>query len=92
MSQTIRQIMASMLEREELSALDLAGALLLTAREVEDHLRHLKSSHKGRLRVRPAQCRLCGYVFSDRLRLDAPGRCPRCRDELVDGPWFRLRS
>jgi predicted Zn-ribbon and HTH transcriptional regulator len=90
MSQTIRQIIASMLEREELSALDLAGDLLLTADEVEDHLRHLKSSHKGRLRVRPAGCRRCGFVFRDRQRLDAPGRCPRCREEQVEGPWFSL--
>jgi predicted Zn-ribbon and HTH transcriptional regulator len=61
MSQTIRQIMASLLETQELSALDLASALLLTAREVEEHLAHLKSSHKGRLRMRPARCRRCGY-------------------------------
>lgn len=92
MSRTIRQIMTGMLERQELSALDMAEALLLTAREVEEHLAHLKSSHKGRLRMRPAQCRRCGYEFSDRRRLDAPGRCPRCRDELVDGPWFSLRA
>lgn len=92
MSQTIRQIMASLLETQELSALDLASALLLTAREVEEHLAHLKSSHKGRLRMRPARCRRCGYEFGDRRRLDAPGRCPRCRDEQVEGPWFRLRA
>ncbi len=90
MSLTIRQTIVNMLREQELSALDLAEALLLTRREVHEHLPHLRRSLKKALRVRPARCRLCGYVFRDRSRLDAPGRCPRCRGELVDGPWFRI--
>ncbi|MBI4799030.1 MAG: transcriptional regulator [Desulfarculus sp.] len=90
MGLTLRQTMVRLLEQREMSALDLAAALLLTAREVEQHLPHLRQSLKQRLKVSPARCRSCGYVFGDRRRLDAPGRCPRCRQEMVDGPWFRV--
>jgi predicted Zn-ribbon and HTH transcriptional regulator len=55
---------------------------------VEDHLLHLRKTLKNRLKVSPARCRQCGYTFKDRQRLDSPGRCPRCRRELVEGPWF----
>jgi predicted Zn-ribbon and HTH transcriptional regulator len=90
MSLTLRQTMIRLLERQELTAHDLARALLLTPREVEEHLPHLLKSLKNRLKISPAQCRQCGYVFKDRQRLDTPGRCPRCRQELVEGPWFRV--
>ncbi len=74
------------------SALELAGALLLTRREVEEHLEHLGRSLGKRLQVEAAQCRACGYEFSRRRRrrLDAPGRCPHCRGQRIDGPWFHL--
>lgn len=87
---TLRQTILAMLSQQEQSAEDLAQALLVTPREAEEHLAHLVRSQKGRLRVSPARCRHCGYVFSDRRRLDAPGRCPRCKQEQVEGPWFSL--
>ncbi|MFH1036304.1 MAG: transcriptional regulator [Pseudomonadota bacterium] len=92
MSLTLRQTMIRLLQREELTARDLAGMLLLTPGEVEEHLPHLRKSLKSRLKISPARCRQCRYVFKDRQRLDAPGRCPRCRRELVEGPWFSVRG
>lgn len=74
------------------SALDLAGELFLTRREVEEHLSHLQRSLGKDLKITPAQCRACGYAFSDRRRLDAPGRCPRCRGQRIAGPWFEVKS
>lgn len=90
MSPTLRQTMISLMEQGPQSAQGLASALLLTTRQVEEHLPHLKRSLGQRLAVTPARCRACGYVFAGRARLDAPGRCPRCRQELVEGPWFRV--
>ena len=89
-SQTLRQSMAQLLRQGPLTARELAEMLLLTPREAEHHLRHLERSHKHRLRVEPARCRACGYRFRGRRRLDAPGRCPRCKEQPIDGPWFRL--
>ncbi|KMY66525.1 hypothetical protein AAU61_15355 [Desulfocarbo indianensis] len=90
MSPTLRQTLALILQREPRSAVQLAEELLLTQGEVEHHLEHLKRSHKANFKVRPAKCASCGYDFKKRARLDAPGRCPRCRAERVDGPWFSL--
>jgi predicted Zn-ribbon and HTH transcriptional regulator len=90
MSPTLRQTLALILSREERSAYGMAEELLLTTSEVESHLTHLKRTHKSRFKMRPAQCGACGYVFKKRTRLDAPGRCPRCKEERVEGPWFRL--
>jgi len=81
-----------MLEQGPWSAQELASALLLTASEVEGHLGHLRKSLKKRLIVEPAWCRACGYVFQKRGRLDAPGRCPVCRGQRIDGPWFRVKA
>ncbi|MBU4564241.1 MAG: hypothetical protein KMY53_19385 [Desulfarculus sp.] len=89
---TIRQTIAQMLTQGPWSALELAGELLLTRREAEEHLSHLRRSLGKDLKVTPAQCRACGYLFSDRRRLDAPGRCPACRGQRIDGPWFEVRA
>jgi len=89
-SATIRQIMASLLETGQWSARELARELVLTPREAEDHLAHLKRSQKHRFRISPARCQGCGFSFSNRDRLAAPGRCPRCRQQRIQGPWFHL--
>ena len=81
-----------MLTQGPWSALELAGELLITRRETEDHLVHLERSLGKNLMVTPAQCRGCGYVFSKRRRLDAPGRCPACRGQRIDGPWFEVKA
>ncbi len=81
-----------MLEQGPWSAQELASALLLTTSEVEAHLGHLQKSLKKRLVVEPACCRACDYVFEGRKRLDAPGRCPACRGQRIDGPWFRVKG
>ena len=88
---TIRQTISQMLAQGPWSALELAGDLCLTRREVEEHLEHLGRSLGRRLLVDPARCRACGFVFQGRRRLDAPGRCPACRGQRIDGPWFQVK-
>ena len=89
---TIRQNIEQMLQQGPWSAQELASALLLTRQEVEGHLLHLQRSLKRRLVVEPACCLACGYVFAKRSRLDAPGRCPECRGQRIEGPWFRVKG
>jgi len=90
MSLTLRQTLALILSQRESSSHELAEELMLTTAEVESHLTHLKYTHKNRLKMRPAKCGSCGYEFKKRGRLDAPGRCPQCKAERVEGPWFSL--
>lgn len=89
-TRTARQAMTQLMTGRALSGRQLAEALLLPRDEVERHLEHLRRSLDGRLRMIPAHCLLCGYRFDERKRLDAPGKCPRCRGQKIDGPWFRL--
>ena len=92
LSLTIRQTIAALLAQKEHTAKELALTLALTPQEVRDHLEHLRKSLKKSLLVRPARCRECGFVFTGRTRLDAPGRCPRCRKQRLEGPWLRLSA
>jgi len=90
MEKTTRQAIVEALRGQQRSARQLAEALLLRPAEVEEHLGHIGRSMGGRLRLTPARCLACGYRFDDRQRLDAPGRCPRCRGQKIAGPWFQV--
>lgn len=92
MSPTLRQSIAALLEAGPQSARELARALDITPREIEEHLEHLARSHKTRLRQDPARCLGCGFVFNKRQKIKAPGRCPRCRAMRIRGPWFWMEK
>jgi predicted Zn-ribbon and HTH transcriptional regulator len=92
---TTRQQMRGLLLREELGFDQLRALLGLSVRALEDELRHVEKSAKGRgekLVVTPPLCLACGYAFRDRAarHLHAPGRCPQCRSERISDPSFRL--
>jgi hypothetical protein len=85
--------MVILLSREQHSARDLSVALKIREKEVYDHLSHIKrslSSQKMALRVQPAQCLECQYVFADRARLTKPGRCPRCKGSHIEDPTYSI--
>lgn len=90
---TIRQDIMDLLSEQEMSAMDLSQALGIAEKEVYPHLTHIARSaqaqHK-RLKVRPARCLACGYVFEDRKRLTPPGRCPRCKQSHLQRPTYRI--
>jgi predicted Zn-ribbon and HTH transcriptional regulator len=94
---TRRQQLRALLRREELS-FDLLRELLgVSVRLLEEELRHVERTARGageRLRVSPARCLACGFVFRHRAgrHLHAPGRCPRCRSERIADPAFRIEG
>jgi predicted Zn-ribbon and HTH transcriptional regulator len=67
----------------------LSQELGLKEKEVTEHLEHLRR-RRVRLRVTPAACLGCGFVFRKRDRLTRPGRCPLCRGESVSDPVFAV--
>lgn len=74
---------------------DLSQALRISEKEVKDHLPHIAksvSAHKDRLTVIPARCEGCDYSFADRKRLSPPGKCPRCRQSRIQGPWYQVST
>lgn len=95
MAETVRQRLARWLAQGEHDFEDLRGAFELSSRELEDALRHVERSARGkgtRLRVTSPICRDCGFAFPGRARrhLHPPSHCPRCRGERIDPPRFRL--
>jgi predicted Zn-ribbon and HTH transcriptional regulator len=91
-SLTLRQTMAVMLNEHKMSLRDICAALDLQPSEALSHITHLKKSLKKEFKIEPAWCRGCGFRFKQRTRLDTPGRCPQCKGQRVEGPWFSVAS
>jgi predicted Zn-ribbon and HTH transcriptional regulator len=93
MSRTVRQQIADLLAANEMTPRQLAQAIGLKEKELADHLNHLRrslSTQGLKLRVRPAECPTCGFVFRERRRLASPGRCPECKATRLEPPAYRI--
>jgi predicted Zn-ribbon and HTH transcriptional regulator len=91
MAQTRRQELFMHLEAGPATVRDLADLMHLRVSDVVDDLEHVARSLTDRqLRVEPARCQRCDYVFEDRRRLTRPSRCPRCRHERITWPVLHL--
>ena len=89
--ETIRQQISSLLEDERLSAKDISVGTGISEKEVYQHLHHIQKtvSRKSKnLVITPAVCRKCGFVFAKRVRFKKPGKCPICRGESIEEPFF----
>ena len=94
-SETLRQRIEGLLRKDEYGFEELRRLLEVPARALEDDLRHVERSLRRstpRMRIEPARCRDCGFVFRDRAsrHLHAPGRCPQCRSERIADPRFSI--
>ncbi len=91
---TLRQKIISLLNKEEMSAREISGALGISEKEVSEHLAHIGrsvASQDKKVMITPANCLACGYVFEDRKRFTRPGRCPQCKRSHIQSPRFRIR-
>lgn len=91
--QTIRQEMIRLLGSEELSARELSQTLRIREKEVYEHLRHIRRSVESsgkQLKILPARCLACGYTFESRNRFTSPGKCPRCKNEHIEDPRYKV--
>lgn len=81
-----------MLLHYPMSIRDIARALELSPRDVEQDIRHLlkslKQSAYGAV-VTPAQCRKCGFTFQDD-KLRKPGKCPACHSTWIKEPQIEV--
>ena len=90
---TLRQRIARLLKSNSLDAWQLAESMGIHEKELLAHLPHVARSASGRgekFRVRPAVCLDCGFEFKERRRLDPPGKCPKCKQERIQGPWYHI--
>lgn len=73
---------------------ELSQALHQSEKELISHLEHLRRSRgadKGAFDVDAPICLQCGFHFSERNRLQPPGRCPQCRATRISKARYRLR-
>ncbi len=94
-AETTRQRIVEILRRDELGFEQLQREVGIQARALEEDLRHIERSlRRGpeRLRIQPASCLSCGFIFRERTsrHLHAPGRCPQCRGDRIADPRFRI--
>ena len=89
--ETVRSALRQVLRERPLTAREISARVGISEKEVSGHLEHVARSlrHSSeRLRVEPAQCLACAFVFKERTRLTKPSKCPVCRSERVDPPRF----
>lgn len=90
---TIRAQIVEELRHGKLGAHELSERVRVRERDVAMHLEHIRKSLRHgseALRVDPARCMSCDYVFRDRKRVSSPSRCPKCRSEHVEAPRFSV--
>ena len=92
-SVTVRAALLRHLRESPRTARELSGLVGIPEKQVADHLAHVARSLRPtseRLRVEPAQCLACGFVFRKRVRLDRPSACPVCRGQHLWPPRFAV--
>lgn len=92
MSRTRRQEIAALLREAEWVMDDLRHEMAITVKTLEEDLGHVQRSVRAngeRLRIRSAVCADCGFRLSSKA-FHPPGRCPKCRNPRLEGPWVRV--
>lgn len=92
-SVTVREALLRHLREGPRTAHELSALVGIPERHVADHLAHVARSLRPtaeRLRVEPARCLGCGFVFRKRDRLDRPSACPVCRGQRLGPPRFAV--
>lgn len=88
---TRRQDIIKLLEQGPVSANSIANKFGTNLKEIFEDLEHIKKSIKPRqLKITPAHCRKCSYVFRERKRLSTPSKCPQCRGEWIEREKFSV--
>ncbi|APG26786.1 transcriptional regulator [Syntrophotalea acetylenivorans] len=90
---TLRQQIVAVLQQRSVSAKDLSMEIGMPEKQVYDHLEHIRRSFKKQgksLRIEPARCKKCGFIFEKRQRFHKPGKCPACRGQAIEEPRFSL--
>ncbi|MEZ4485715.1 MAG: transcriptional regulator [Syntrophotaleaceae bacterium] len=90
---TVRRQIVALLQQRSQSAKDLSMAIGIPEKQVYDHLLHIRRSsqqQRGTLRIEPAVCKKCGFIFAKRQRFQKPGKCPVCRGQAIEEPRFFL--
>lgn len=90
---TIRQEITALLSECEHGAKSISKIIRISEKEVYQHLEHIAHSLKSqnrKLRINPARCLECGFIFEGRNRFTSPGKCPKCKGEHIQDPEYAI--
>jgi hypothetical protein len=91
--ETARQRILEALRQGPVSAKEISAAAGVSERGLAGQLKHVDRSLRAageKLRVVPARCRSCGFVFAKRERFSRPGKCPVCKSGRIQPPLFTV--
>ena len=89
---TRREEIVALLEEADYEFDDLRRSLELPVHVLEEDLRHIDRSVRAtgkRLVLEPPRCLGCDFIFQ-KSKFHPPGRCPKCRDNRIVGPFFSI--
>jgi hypothetical protein len=87
-----RKDLIPLLLNNPMAVADLAKLCGAPIKVLHDDLRHLIKSLKNSaydIKVHPAACRKCHFVFSAD-KLTRPGKCPKCRATWIEPPLIEI--
>ncbi len=86
---THRQQIIEILQQNKQTAQQLANYFQCELKEIIEDLQHIeKSIRPKKLRIEPAYCRSCDFVFKERGKISKPSKCPRCKSEWIESQMF----
>jgi len=89
---TLRQSLVEFLSAREMSISQLARTLEVKFSEIDLALQHVEKSIKPKkIKITPARCKECGFVFRERKKFTPPSRCPKCRSEWIAEASYCIR-
>ncbi len=91
---TRREDIYDILKHEKRTAQELANIFKIELSEIVDDLKHLARSVRPvfDLKMHPARCRNCEFVFMERVKVKAPTKCPKCKSEWIQAPLFFIEK
>ena len=87
-----RKELIELLQQQTSTVNELARRFQVRPKEIEEELEHIRKSVKKEgltLKITPAECRKCGFVFN-RDKVDKPGKCPKCKSTWIREPELRI--
>ena len=89
---TRRQQIIEILQENKQTAQQLANYFQTTLKEILEDLGHIQISIKPKkLKINPAYCKSCNFVFRERERVSKPSKCPKCKSEWIGAQMFGIQ-
>ena len=91
---TRREEIYEILKKEKRSAQELANIFQVELKWIVEDLQHIAKSVRPtfELRMIPARCQKCDFIFKERSKIKAPTKCPKCKSEWIQPPLFFIEK